>query len=95
MSPLEPQAFVNAGKKSPGVAFRAPGLVTSIELANRGLQESGESAHARDSPGRLGVTRRVGEHLLDVDVHLAEERRRNRVTVALVGQEGGSSPSAG
>jgi len=74
-------------KQGTGVAFRAPGLVTSIELANRGLQESGESARARDSPGRLGVTRRVGEHLLDVDVHLAEERRRNRVAVALVGQE--------
>ncbi len=58
-----------------------------MELAHRGLQESGESARARDSPGRLGVTRRVGEHLLDVDVHLAEERRRNRVAVALVGQE--------
>ncbi len=87
MSPLEPQAFVKADKKGPGVAFRAPGRLTSMELAHRGLQESGESASARDGPGRLGVTRRVGEHLLDVDVYLAEERRRNRVAVALVGQE--------
>ena len=63
-------------KKGSAVAFRAPGRVTSMELAHRGLQESGESAPARDSPGRLGVTRRVGEHLLDVDVHLTEERGR-------------------
>ncbi len=45
-----------------------------MELAHSGLQESGESARARDSPGRLGVTRRVGEHLLDVDVHYLWKR---------------------
>ncbi len=33
-----------------------------MELAHRGLQEPGESARARGSPGRLEVTRRVGEH---------------------------------
>jgi hypothetical protein len=55
-----------------------------MELAHRGLQEPGESARARGSPGRLGVTRRVDEHLLDVNVHLAKERRRNRAAVALV-----------
>ena len=32
-----------------------------MELAHRGLQEPGESASARGSPGRLEVTRRVGE----------------------------------
>ena len=46
-------------KQGTGVAFRASGRVTSMELADRGLQESGESALTRGKKKVTGTEKRL------------------------------------
>jgi hypothetical protein len=59
-----------------------------MPLADLGLEEFGQPAGGVQD--RLGGPGRVLEHLLDVDFHLAQDRGRDGVAIAFIGQNGHS-----